>query len=650
MSEAVTRGTPAAHSRAHLTAKAARLEAEGDAGRAGGGEEGEDARLGGERSYLKDLGREGAAGRRFQTPTAAAPLSWRASGATSGGAREGAAARAGERPGDWKCGASKCGITNFAFRRACHKCGTPAGGVGGAGDGSTAVLGAMARELNAFASDGSFMANAAAAATPAAEAAAPHALLERGGGRGLAAVAAAGEGDAREVIEHEVSDVEEEEAQPRAPVMQPVQQLAPAAHRPPPPPEPGSGNASVAALLRARLLGKQAPLPPPADVVVLPMVLADGRAAPGAFGAPPLPGAAGAADASKRPARLQRHDPAAGVPIGEKARFYGDDDRSLAALVAEEKHGAGRGSGYEANLARNIVKQGGRWKGKELGAEEEYEHEGGLELYEQKRGRGRAPEVEAQRGRAAQVAEFQRGNLLAARCLLCFDNPAALRHLRIAHGTRAYLALPEKGPLVPGHALILPMAHAASVRTLDEDVAEEMRNFKKCLLRMHAAAGRGVLFMETSLGGALGGALGGVPGIGKHAGVEAIPLSAAAAANAPAYFRKAIDEAESEWATHAAKKLIPTGGTPAGLRAAIPPNFPYFHVEFGLREGFVHVIDEPEKWSRTFGRDVLIGLLGLPGELAHARERTLPAAVALRNATEFAKEYGPFDWTAQLNE
>lgn len=44
--------------------------------------------------------------------------------------------------------------------------------------------------------------------------------------------------------------------------------------------------------------------------------------------------------------------------------------------------------------------------------------------------------------------------------------------------------------------------------------------------------------------------------------------------------RQGIDDAESEWSQHHAKRMIDTRDK--GLRGSIPPNFPYFHVEFGL--------------------------------------------------------------------
>ena len=669
VSAAVTR-EPAAHSRAHLRAKAERLGPEGAQPRGGaeaaGEEDAEDLRRisASDRGYLRDVGREGADGRRMKAPAAGGSLSWRgAGGAPPAG---GAAAR----PGDWRC--PGCGISCFAFRKQCHKCGAAAPGAGasaggadrggGAGRENAAALGAMARELNTFAADGSFMDKfgsgggggaAAAAGPPPIDGASDFLSGQMRGGKGLAAVADAGMGQSREVVDLELSEPDEPDVPPPpqpARMPPPLQQERPApafaaaAAPPPAPPAPGGGNASAAAALRARLLGRPAPTAVPAapaadddgaEVIALPLVTADGRAAPGAFGrAPTAPAAAGDADPSRRPPKLQRFEG------GEKTRHYADDEsRSLRDLVAEAKHSARGGNEYDANLARNIAKSA-RFKSKELNVDDEYDNDGGLDMYERKRGRGRAPEAEAARAKAAAVADYQRAQKLGGQCSFCFDNPGKPRHLHIAYASKTYLMLPESGRLVPGHALIVPMAHGGSGRSVDEDVADEMRNFKKCLLKMHAAANRSVVFMETHLGGGIG--------QGKHCVIEAVPLPPLAAASAPMYFRKAIDEAESEWSTHAAKRCIPTGGSAAGLRAAIPAHFPYFHVEFGLRDGFVHVIDEPEKWNVHFGRDVLIGLLDLPGEWTHARARRPSAPEQAAAVKEFSAQYAPHDWTKQL--
>jgi hypothetical protein len=56
----------------------------------------------------------------------------------------------------------------------------------------------------------------------------------------------------------------------------------------------------------------------------------------------------------------------------------------------------------------------------------------------------------------------------------------------------------------------------------------------------------------------------------------------------------------------------------------VPKNFAYFHVEFGLSSGFIHVIDDEQDFPRTFGADVIAGVLEIPGEVI-ARLKRKPA-------------------------
>lgn len=164
-----------------------------------------------------------------------------------------------------------------------------------------------------------------------------------------------------------------------------------------------------------------------------------------------------------------------------------------------------------------------------------------------------------------------------------------------------------------------------------------MRNFQKCLIRMFMEAGQEVLFMETAVG------------LGTHrhhAVLEAIPLDPDAAGRAPMYFKKALQEAESEWSTHAAKSVIDTKAK--GLRGSIPPHFPYMYVQFGYSAGFVHVVDDENRFDRELGRQVVAGLLRLPPEVAARRARPeLPAAQAAA-AADFRKRFAPYDWTRAL--
>lgn len=59
-----------------------------------------------------------------------------------------------------------------------------------------------------------------------------------------------------------------------------------------------------------------------------------------------------------------------------------------------------------------------------------------------------------------------------------------------------------------------------------------------------------------------------------------------------------------EWSTNA--KLLETSAKKP-LKQTVPKGFPYFHVEFGVTSGMVHVIEDEQKFPRDFGREVLGG-------------------------------------------
>ena len=165
----------------------------------------------------------------------------------------------------------------------------------------------------------------------------------------------------------------------------------------------------------------------------------------------------------------------------------------------------------------------------------------------------------------------------------------------------------------------------------------EVRNFQKCLIRMWQAQGLEALFLETAVG---------LSGQRGHAALECIPLPPGAMGKAPMYYKQGIDEAESEWSQHAGKRCIDTRAK--GLRGSVPPNFPYFYVQFGYSEGFVHVIDDERKWNRNFGRQIAVGLLKLPAEDMHRRGRAENPALQAKQAEDFRRGFDPFDWTKQL--
>nr|GMD12570.1 CWF19-like protein 2 [Ipomoea batatas] len=265
-------------------------------------------------------------------------------------------------------------------------------------------------------------------------------------------------------------------------------------------------------------------------------------------------------------------------------------------------------------------------------ADDEYDYDNSPKRKTRKKGEGNS-------GKSANVANFANRILTQQeRCQFCFENPTRPKHLVVAIANFTYLSLPQWQPIVPGHCCILTMQHESATRSVDDNVWEEIRNFKKCLIMMFAKQEKDVVFLETVVG---------LSKQRRHCLVECIPLPQDAAKQAPLYFKKAIDEAEDEWSQHNAKKLIDT--SIKGLRASIPKDFPYFHVEFGLNRGFVHVIDDEKNFRSSFGLNVIRGVLKLPAEDMHSHRKHESIATQKQAVASFAQDWEPFNWTKQLD-
>ncbi|KAK8495827.1 hypothetical protein V6N13_026302 [Hibiscus sabdariffa] len=265
-------------------------------------------------------------------------------------------------------------------------------------------------------------------------------------------------------------------------------------------------------------------------------------------------------------------------------------------------------------------------------ADDEYDYEDGPRRKSRKKG-GESNQKVSENNHLA-------GRLLTQqdRCLFCFENSNRPKHLVVAIANFTYLMLPLWQPVVPGHCCILPMQHELATRTIDNNVWDEIRNFKKCLTMMFAKQDKELVFLETVMG---------LAQQRRHCMIECIPVPRRIAKQAPVYFKKAIDEAEDEWSQHNAKKLIDT--SEKGLRGSIPKYFPYFHVEFGLNKGFVHVIDDESQFKSSFGLNVIRGMLHLAEEDMYRHRRHQSVEDQKQAATNFAREWEPFDWTKQLD-
>lgn len=367
-------------------------------------------------------------------------------------------------------------------------------------------------------------------------------------------------------------------------------------------------------------------------VATLPLIQADGKPVPGAFGRE----TAGQKEINVKK-RVERYDG------GQRVRYYADDDSTdLSALVRKTKYQGV--TDIDATMAANIVRNT-RFRASDVqDADAEYDEDVGLELVDEgrrssKKARktGQTVEEAVRRDKQRQAREFAKYMSITDRCEYCVMSPARQKHLTVAVGTASYLALPPRGRLCPGHCQIVAAEHIPSTRVADELTWTEIRNFKKCLLQMFTAQGKECIFLENFIKNSST----------SHAFVDCIPLEPGLFASAPTYFRKAFEDATSDWAQHAAKNCITTGGT-KGLRESIPPNFPYFYVEFGLRSGMLHVIDDVESFDRQFGRRVMVGLMRLPDEMMHRRATKESDSLQRQWVEEFRKQFDSYDWTREL--
>ncbi|XP_024526774.1 CWF19-like protein 2 [Selaginella moellendorffii] len=313
---------------------------------------------------------------------------------------------------------------------------------------------------------------------------------------------------------------------------------------------------------------------------------------------------------------------------GDKVKASaGGDDAVMKKITAIQRH-AQENKDSDAFLASKIYRSRERYQ-----ADDEYD-DVGIESDAYKKKSARKGMTKAKNSAVSQYNRIQTQN---ERCRYCFENSSRPKHLTIAIGNFTYLMLPPTSSLVPGHCYIVPSQHEGSTRNVDDDVWGEIRNFKKCLLKMFKEQEKDVIFLETAMN---------LSQQRRHCLVECIPVPPNVLQQGPLYFKKAIDEAEDEWSQHNAKKLIDTRGK--GLRSSIPKNFPYFHVEFGLEGGYCHVIDNEEDFDSNFGRNVLIGMLKLPQEAMHQKAKHASFDHQTTAVKEFLEQWRPHDWTQML--
>ncbi|WVQ93714.1 hypothetical protein IAU59_000791 [Kwoniella sp. CBS 9459] len=342
----------------------------------------------------------------------------------------------------------------------------------------------------------------------------------------------------------------------------------------------------------------------------------------------------------KKPEKFETRD-----KEGNVLRYNADDDtQSLGELVRQERFGAGAQDQKNMDMeVANAIARDGKFQ-----ADLDYMDDNVDKLARRKM------KSDAMK-RAFAINDYARTKKALDSCPFCYQDERNPLAAVVAMGTRTYMCCTLFEELVPGHCLIVPLQHHMSMLEMEEDDWEEVRNFMKCLMKMHAQNNNGVIFFETVLSFKHQ----------KHTYIEAVPVPFEQFQDMPAYFKESIMASEGEWSQH--KKVIDFSSRPGGFRRMMVPNLPYFMCQWDYKgeKGYGHVIegvgesgagggedeegnvggaDKEDEFPRYFASEVIGNVLGLEPR-KWRRPKKMDYALNQDRARRLGQQFQPFNWT-----
>lgn len=227
-------------------------------------------------------------------------------------------------------------------------------------------------------------------------------------------------------------------------------------------------------------------------------------------------------------------------------------------------------------------------------------------------------------------------------CWFCLSNPNLAKHLIVSIGTECYVTLP-KGQIVPthnasdypdakvpnvpggGHVLIVPITHYPTYATIPSDLAgpilEETESYKRALHAMFAKHHAHPLSFEVGRLSAKGG----------HAHWQVIPVPS----SIPPQTIIDAFKAEGERLRIDFEDFDASSNPGTGDRG-------YFKMELPDGRKIVHWLKDGVPFPIQFGRQVLVGLLGMP-ERFDWKDCVQSEDQDKEDAQRFKEAFKPFD-------
>ncbi|EEB05980.1 CwfJ family protein [Schizosaccharomyces japonicus yFS275] len=217
-------------------------------------------------------------------------------------------------------------------------------------------------------------------------------------------------------------------------------------------------------------------------------------------------------------------------------------------------------------------------------------------------------------------------------CFLCLSNPAAAYHLIVAIGTESYMALP-KGPLsttvtnenkmqFPGHVLIIPLAHVATLSELDEEAYQktigEMNKFKDSVKKMFKSFGLEAVIFEVN------------KKQGVHLLWQVVPIPSSKVPLLMPAFEKQSAEARFSFQK----------------RDVRPKEYNYFRAILPNGEVLVKPLKFRERFDLQFGRRVLANVLEIPDRVDW-RQCSQTVDEEKKDAEDFKEAFKPYNFTLE---
>lgn len=177
----------------------------------------------------------------------------------------------------------------------------------------------------------------------------------------------------------------------------------------------------------------------------------------------------------------------------------------------------------------------------------------------------------------------------------------------LSKGQKVFLTLGKNEPLVEGHCFIRSIkgSHssgeiASSLVASEEETVREVDLLKQKLCLMFANERKAVIFTELWVRGR--------KKYDNHLVIECLPIPDDAFDEAWMYFKKGIQESESEWSTN--KSVVDLKGKP--LNRCLPDGLSYFWVTFGpTNEGYGHVIEDESRFPPSFAHEIIAGVIDI---------------------------------------